>query len=98
MVGIRCFLYGEGASITKKVKTMALLRSMLVDPEIVQNTHCDLNYACLSGKTVCDVEPFIDRDVQLLRCNNERSCSHKKKYQGRFICTCPVNMASLNPN
>lgn len=98
MAGIPDFLYVGCASLTRKVKTMTLLRSMHVEPEIVQNTHCDMNYGCLSGKTLCDVEPFVDRDVQLLRCNNERSCAHKKKYQGRFICTCPVNRASLNLN
>ena len=98
MAGVQHFLYVESRSITKKVKTMALLRSMNVEPEIVNNTPCDMNYACLSGKAVCDVEPFVDREVQLLRCKDERSCAHKKKYQGRFICTCPVNMASLNLN
>jgi len=80
------------------VKTMPFIRSMNVEPEIVKKTQCDMNYACLSGKAVCNVEPFVDRDVQLLRCKDERSCTFKKKYQGRFICTCPVNMASLNLN
>jgi hypothetical protein len=98
IAGIPYFLYVEAASITKKVMTMALLRSMNVEPEIVNNTKCDMNYACLLGKAVCDVEPFVDREVQLLRCKDERSCAFKKKYQGRIICTCPVNMASLNLN
>ena len=98
MAGIRYFLYVQGESITKKVNTMALLRSMNVEPEIISNTQCDMNYACLSGKAVCDVEPFVDREVQLLRCKDERSCAFKKKYLGRFICTCPVNMASLHLN
>jgi len=75
---------------------MALLRSMNVEPEIVNSTACDKNYACLSGKAMCHVEPFVDREVQLLWCKDESSCAHKKKYQGRYICTCPVNMASLN--
>ncbi len=77
---------------------MALLRTMNVEPEIVSNTKCDLNYACLSGEAVCDVELFEDREMQLLRCKDERSCAFKKKYQGHFICTCPVNKASLNIN
>ena len=77
---------------------MALIRSMNVEPEIVSNTQCDMKYACLSGKSVCNVEPFMERDVQLLRCKEDRSCAFKKKYQGWFICTCPVNKASLNIN
>jgi len=75
---------------------MALLRSTNVEPEIVKTTQCDLNYACLSDKTVCHVEPFEDRDVQLLRCKDERACAFKKKYQGRILCTCPVKRASFS--
>jgi hypothetical protein len=78
---------------------MALIRSMNVEPEIVNKTKCDMNFACLSGRAVCsDLEPFMDRDVQLLRCRDKRSCNFKKKYQGRFICTCPVNIASFSNN
>ena len=91
-------MYVEAAYITKKVNTMALLRTMNVEPEIISSTQCDMNYACLSGKAVCDVEPFVDREVQLLRCKQERSCAFKKEYQGHSICTCPVNKASLNIN
>ena len=96
MAGIPYFVYVLVASITRKVMTMALLRSVHVKPEIVYKTRCDMHYACLSGNAVCKVEPFVDRDVQLLRCKDERSCSFKKKYQGRFICTCPVKKASFN--
>ena len=84
------------ASITGKVKTMALLRSINVEPAIVYKTQCDMHYACLTSKAVCKVEPFVDRDVQLLRCQDERSCAFKKKYQGRFICTCPVQKAAFS--
>jgi len=77
---------------------MALLRSVNVEPEIVNKTQCDMNYACLSGKAVCNVEPYEDRDVQILRCRDERSCAFKKNYQGLFICTCPVNRASFGLN
>ena len=75
---------------------MALTRSIHVEPVIVNNTPCDRNYACLSGKNVCNVELYEDREVQLLRCRDERPCAFKKKYQGLFICTCPVNRASYN--
>ena len=92
------FVYVRVTSITGKVMTMALIRSVNVQPEIVYKTRCDMHYACLSGNTVCKVEPFIDRDVQLLRCKDERSCSFKKKYQGRVICTCPVKKALFNRN
>jgi hypothetical protein len=71
---------------------------MNVDPEILNKTRCDMNYACLSGKYVCNVEPFMDRDVLLLHCRDERSCAFRKKFLGRFICTCPVNTASFNIN
>jgi len=82
----------------KKVKTMAFTRSMHVEPEIINNTRCKLNYACLTGKSVCHVEPFMDRDVQLLRCRDERSCAFRKYYLGRHICTCPVNRAAFSVN
>jgi len=71
---------------------------MHVAPDIINKTHCDLNYACLSGKSVCHVEPFIDREVQLLWCRDERSCAFRKTYQGRSICTCPVNRAAFDLN
>lgn len=77
---------------------MAFLKSMNVDPEIVSHTPCDMHYACLSDKGACDVEPFVDRDLQLLRCNEARSCPYKRKYQGRFICSCPVNRAAYGYN
>jgi len=96
MAGIPDFVYVQVASNTGKVMTMALLRSSNVEPEIVYKTQCDMHYACLTNKAVCKVEPFIDRDVQLLRCKDERSCSFKKKYQGRVICTCPVKKASFS--
>ena len=92
------FRYVEAAATTKKVKTMALIRSMHVEPELVNDTPCDMNHACLSGKPVCHVEPFIDRDVQLLRCMEERACAFKRNYLGRRICTCPVNKASHGLN
>jgi len=79
-------------------KTMALTRSMKVEPEILNKTQCDLNHACLSGKAVCNAELYLDRDVQLLRCRDERSCAFRKNYLGLFICTCPVNRASFNLN
>jgi hypothetical protein len=92
------FRYVEAAAITKKVKTMALIRSMHVAPELVINTRCDMNHACLSGKSVCHVEHFLDRDVQLLRCMEERTCAYKKNYQRWHLCTCPVNRASFGLN
>jgi hypothetical protein len=58
-----------------------------------------MNYACISGKSACcNVELFVDRDVELLRCRDERSCAFKKSYQGLYICTCPVNRASFSVN
>jgi hypothetical protein len=82
----------------QKVKAMALTRSMQVEPEIINNTRCKLNYACLTGKSACHVELFMDRDVQLLRCRDERSCAFRKNYLGRHICTCPVNRAAFSLN
>ena len=78
--------------------TMALIRSINVEPEIVNKTQCDMNHACLSGKDVCNVEPYLERDVQFLRCMDKRSCAFKKSYKGWFICTCPVNKASFSRN
>lgn len=79
-------------------KTMAFTRSMNVEPEILNKTQCSMEYGCLSGKAVCHVEPYIDRDVELLRCRDERSCVFKKHYQGMSICTCPVNRAAFGPS
>ena len=83
-------------SVTRKEKTMALIRSMNVDPEIVIKTQCDMKHACLTAKTVCNVEPYLERDVQLLRCMDEKPCAFKKNYKGWLICTCPVNRASFS--
>jgi hypothetical protein len=92
------FRYVQLAALTEKVTTMALTRTMHVEPGIIEKTPCEMNYACLSGKAVCRVELFIDRDVQLLRCRDERSCAFRKYYQGRHICTCPVNRAAFSLN
>jgi hypothetical protein len=92
------FMYVQVASITGKGKTMALIRSMNVEPEVVKKTQCDMKYACLSGRTVCNVEPYLERDVQFLRCMDERPCAFKMNHQGWLICTCPVNIASFNLN
>jgi hypothetical protein len=77
---------------------MAIARSVHVEPEILSRTECDMNYGCLSGRPVCKVEPYEDRDVQILICRDERSCAFRKKYQTRFICTCPVNRAAHGAN
>jgi hypothetical protein len=77
---------------------MTLTRSMNIDPEILNNTQCDINHECLSGKGVCNVEPYEDREVQLLICRDDRSCTFRKSYQGLHICTCPVNRASHGAN
>jgi hypothetical protein len=73
---------------------MALIRSRQVDPGIIGKTPCRMNHACLSGQSVCRVEPFVDRDVQLLRCRDRRACAFRKNYRGMSICMCPVNRAS----
>lgn len=93
------FLYVRMAAFQRQGEiTMTLIRSLTVDPDIVSTTQCELNYACLSGKAVCDVERYEYRDVQLLRCRDERSCAYRKNYQGLSICTCPVNRASAGIN
>ena len=74
---------------------MALIRSVNIEPGILEKTPCDLNHACLSGEVVCSVEPFVDRELELLRCKDERACAFKRKYDGQYICSCPVNRASF---
>lgn len=91
-------MYVQTVCKTWKGKTMALIRSMNVEPEIVNSTQCNMKHACLSGKTVCKVEPYLERDVQLLRCMDDRACTFKKNYKGWHICTCPVNRASFGVN
>ena len=73
---------------------MVLIKSMNVDPDVLKKTRCDDGYACLSGKAACNVELFVDRELELLRCKDERVCAFKRNYNGQFICTCPVNRAS----
>ena len=77
---------------------MPVNRSMNVEPEILNKTQCDMNYACLSSEGVCNAEFYLDRDVQLLRCRDERACIHKKRYLDLTICNCPVNRASFGLN
>jgi hypothetical protein len=77
---------------------MPVNKSMNVEPEILNKTQCDLNYACLSSEGVCNAEPYLDRDVQLLRCRDDRKCAYRKKYQGLYICSCPVNRAAYGVN
>ena len=79
-------------------KTMALIRNINVEHEIVNKTQCDMDYACLSEKIVCNVEPYLERDVQFLRCMEQRSCAFKKSFKRWLICTCPVNVASYSLN
>jgi hypothetical protein len=74
---------------------MTLIKSMNVDPEILKETLCDNEFACLSGKATCNVELFVDRELELLRCKEESACEFKRNYNGQFICTCPVNKASF---
>ena len=81
----------------KRDKTMALTRSVNIEPQILNKTQCDNNFACMSGKDVCNVEPYEDRDVQILICKDDRACAFRKNYLGWLICTCPVNRASLIP-
>jgi hypothetical protein len=98
MDGVPHLMYVQATAKRERGKTMTLVKSMNVEPEIVNKTHCDMGYGCLSGKAVCNVELYVDRDLQLLRCRDERSCTFKRNYQGWFICTCPVNRAAFNLN
>ena len=77
---------------------MANTRNINVEHGIVSKTKCDRNHACLSDEQMCYVEPFVDRDVPVLICRNERACAYKKKYLQWFICSCPVNLASYSLN
>ena len=73
---------------------MALHKSMQVGPDIISNTQCDMNFACLTGEDPCKVEAFVDRDLPLLRCRDDRQCNYRKKYQDWHLCTCPVKVAA----
>lgn len=44
-----------------------------------------------TDKSKCNTQLFYDRDVELLRCNEEKNCSHKQYYNNMTICTCPRN-------
>jgi hypothetical protein len=77
---------------------MAFTRNRQIDPDIIGKTPCHMNHACLSGQSVCQAEPFVDRDVPLLRCRDVRACAFRKNYRGMSICMCPVNRASFGFN
>jgi hypothetical protein len=77
---------------------MATIRNRHVAPEIINNTPCPLNHACLTGQAVCRVEPFEDREVRLLRCRDTRTCAYRKRYRGMSLCTCPVKRAAFGLN
>ena len=93
-----CNMQAELADEQERGRTMALTRNMNVEPEVVNNTQCDMNYICLSGRIVCNVEPYLERDVQFLRCMEQRSCAFKKSFKRWFTCACPVNVASYSLN
>ncbi|MEZ5542755.1 MAG: hypothetical protein R3F42_12015 [Pseudomonadota bacterium] len=77
---------------------MAFIRNRRIEPEILTSTRCERGFACLSTDAACNVEPFEDRDVQLLRCRDDKACAYRRQYRDRFICTCPVNRASFGLN
>ena len=77
---------------------MTLLKNVNVEPEIFNRTQCDMNFACLSDAGVCNAELYLDRDVEVLRCREERACRYRRKYLDLHICTCPVNRAAFNLN
>jgi len=93
-----CNMQAELADEQERGRTMASTRNMNVEPEVVNNTQCDMNYICLSGRIVCNVEPYLERDVQFLRCMEQRSCAFKKSFKRWFTCACPVNVASYSLN
>lgn len=75
-----------------------MIRNRHVEPDIICSTPCDRNHACLTDSQVCEVEPFMDRDVPLLRCRDARNCGYRRSYRNFFICTCPVNRAAAGLN
>ena len=40
--------------------------------------------------SLCDTQLFYDRDIQLLRCNEEKQCPYKSFYNNMTICDCPT--------
>lgn len=90
-------LYFEVQLKKKQVTTMTYSRNGQVGSDLLNNTPCDLQHACLRG-SACNAEPFVDRDVPLLRCRDERACAFRRPYGKLSICTCPVNRASFGLN
>jgi len=39
--------------------------------------------------SLCNTQLFYDRDVELLRCNEEKQCPHKGFYNNMTVCDCP---------
>ncbi len=37
----------------------------------------------------CDTQTFIDRDVEVVICQENRQCEFRRSYNNLVICTCP---------
>jgi len=72
---------------------MAHVAGIDLNAQLLDTVRCSENFACLEDETVCKVEYFVDRDVELTRCLDSRICIYKTQYGGGFVCTCPVKKA-----
>lgn len=70
--------------------------SSRISLDIMQQTRCDLDFACLTDASVCQTEAFLDRDLPLIKCLNERDCHYKTVYGKKTVCSCPVQRARLS--
>jgi hypothetical protein len=61
-----------------------------IDAEILCGGQCQFDHACLTDWSMCRTEWFLDRDVELLRCLNDRKCRYRARYGNMFLCMCPV--------
>jgi len=40
--------------------------------------------------SLCNTQLFYDRDLELLRCDEEKACPYKSFYNKMTICDCPI--------
>jgi hypothetical protein len=46
--------------------------------------------------SLCNTQQFLDRDVELIRCDESRQCEYKRYYNKMVICTCPAAKKQVN--
>ena len=41
--------------------------------------------------SLCNTQVYYDRDVELIRCEEEHDCPYKRYYNNMTLCDCPID-------